>query len=149
MRDYKRLTGQKWSKDIDLSQELGYSYIYKRLYELEDKIENGTLAELSFKTGTKVYIAGKISGDERYADKFNQAADYLRAHGYTVISPAILPMGLGRSDYMRICFAMIDSCDIVVALPDAKYSEGAEVEIVYCDYIKKPVVTYESIIKNK
>lgn len=43
MKQYKRLTNQKWSKDIDLTQELGYSYIYKRLYELEDKIENGTL----------------------------------------------------------------------------------------------------------
>lgn len=43
MKEYKRLTNQKWSEDIDLTQELGYSYIYKRLYELEDKIENGTL----------------------------------------------------------------------------------------------------------
>ena len=41
--EYKRLTNQKWSEDIDLTQELGYSYIYKRLYELEDKIEAGTL----------------------------------------------------------------------------------------------------------
>lgn len=49
--EYKRLTNQKWSKDIDLTQELGYSYIYKRLYELEDKIENGTLVELSCKVG--------------------------------------------------------------------------------------------------
>ena len=46
MSKYKRLTKQKWSKDIDLTQELGYSHIYKRLYELEDKIENGTLIEL-------------------------------------------------------------------------------------------------------
>ena len=43
MKEYKRLTNQKWSEDIDLTQELGYSYIYKRLHELEDKIENGTL----------------------------------------------------------------------------------------------------------
>ena len=43
MSEYKRLTNQKWSEDIDLTQELGYSYIYKRLYELEDKIEAGTL----------------------------------------------------------------------------------------------------------
>ena len=43
MKEYKRLTNQKWSEDIDLTQELGYSYIYKRLYELETKIENGTL----------------------------------------------------------------------------------------------------------
>lgn len=52
---YKRLTGQKWTDDIDLTKEYGYSYIYKRLYELEDKIENGTLHELPCKVGDKVY----------------------------------------------------------------------------------------------
>ena len=49
--EYKRLTNQKWSKDIDLTQELGYSYIYKRLGELEDKIEAGTLVEIPCKVG--------------------------------------------------------------------------------------------------
>lgn len=42
-KNYKRLTGQKWSDKIDLKQEYGYSHIYKRLYELEDKIEKGLL----------------------------------------------------------------------------------------------------------
>lgn len=51
MREYERLTNQKWSKDIDLTQELGYSYIYKRLNELEDKIEAGTLIEIPCKVG--------------------------------------------------------------------------------------------------
>lgn len=55
MREYKRLTNQKWSKYIDLTQELGYSHIYKRLHELEDKIENGTLVELPCKVGSVVY----------------------------------------------------------------------------------------------
>lgn len=49
--EYKRLTNQKWSKDIDLTQELGYSYIYRRLAELEDKIEAGTLIEIPCKVG--------------------------------------------------------------------------------------------------
>ena len=44
---YERLTHQKYDKNIDLAKEYGYSYIYKRLYELEDKIEAGTLVELS------------------------------------------------------------------------------------------------------
>ena len=48
MSDYKRLTGQKWTDDIDLAKEYGYSYIYKRLYELEDKIMDGTLVELGY-----------------------------------------------------------------------------------------------------
>lgn len=55
MKQYKRLTNQKWSEDIDLTQELGYSYIYKRLYELEDEIEAGTLVELPCKVGDVMY----------------------------------------------------------------------------------------------
>lgn len=52
---YKRLTHQKYDKNIDLKQELGYSYIYKKLYELEDKIEAGTMIELPVKLGQEVW----------------------------------------------------------------------------------------------
>lgn len=53
--EYERLTNQKWSNDIDLTQELGYSHIYKRLYELEDKIEAGTLVTVPYAIGQKLY----------------------------------------------------------------------------------------------
>ena len=54
--EYKRLTNQEWSENIDLTQELGYSYIYKRLHELEDKIEQGTMKEINDKLiGEGVY----------------------------------------------------------------------------------------------
>ena len=59
MNNYKRLTNQKWSKDIDLTQELGYSYIYKRLHDLEDKIENGTLITVPYAIGQKLYCVDK------------------------------------------------------------------------------------------
>ena len=42
---YNRLTHQKWSDNIDLKKEFGYSAIYKALYDLENKIENGELVE--------------------------------------------------------------------------------------------------------
>ena len=50
---YERLTHQKYDENIDLTQEYGYSYIYKRLYELEDKIEAGILVELSIIEGSQ------------------------------------------------------------------------------------------------
>ena len=59
MNNYKRLTNQKWSKDIDLTQELGYSHIYKRLCDLEDKIENGTLVTVPYAIGQEVYWVDK------------------------------------------------------------------------------------------
>lgn len=55
MSEYKRLTKQKWSNEIDLTQELGYSYIYERLYELENLLENRRLLGLPCKVGDTVY----------------------------------------------------------------------------------------------
>lgn len=47
MKDYKRLTKRAgWHKDIDLKDELGYSYIYQRLAELENAIDDGELLRL-------------------------------------------------------------------------------------------------------
>ena len=43
-KQYGRLTKKGgYTKELDLKQELGYSYIYNRLSELEDKIEKGLL----------------------------------------------------------------------------------------------------------
>lgn len=55
MKDYKRLTKDKPFEELDLEDEWGYSHIYKRLQELENKIENGTLIALPCKVGDKLY----------------------------------------------------------------------------------------------
>ncbi len=58
----------------------------------------------------KVYLAGKITGDQNYREKFAAAAKKLEERaGVTVISPAVTPEGLKKADYMRICFAMLES----------------------------------------
>ena len=90
----------------------------------------------------KVYIAGKITGDPGYRDKFAAAEMQLFWHGHTVLNPAELPRGMSREDYMRICFAMIDVADAVVFLPDAAESAGARLEMAYCEYIEKEYVTW-------
>ena len=47
MQKYERLTKRAgWHKDIDLTDELGYSYIYQRLAELENAIEDGEIVRL-------------------------------------------------------------------------------------------------------
>lgn len=86
----------------------------------------------------KVYIAGKISGDPSYKAKFGTAKFMLEQLGDIVLSPADLPEGMTRADYMRICFAMIDSADAVLFLSDWNESNGAKLEHEYCVYIHKP-----------
>jgi hypothetical protein len=91
----------------------------------------------------KVYIAGKITGDPNYREKFNKAEEELKAEGYIVMNPAILPEGFTWSDYMRITEAMLEACDIVYMLEDWKDSQGAQVEH------KKAILRGNTIIYQK
>lgn len=84
-----------------------------------------------------VYIAGKITGDPKYREKFKEAAADIARGGHIPLNPADLPEGMRPKDYMRICFAMIDAADVVVFLPNAKDSAGARLERAYCEYIGK------------
>lgn len=88
---------------------------------------------------TKIYIAGKITGDPDYKAKFDTAAKAYRKMGYTVLNPSLLPEGMQPADYMRICFAMIDTADVVAFLPGYQLSAGAGLELQYCFYIDKNV----------
>jgi len=105
----------------------------------------------------KVYLAGKISGDPDYKKKFHftrlnikkalrilsgneELFDFevnCRAEP-VVLNPADLPGRMAPADYMRICFAMIDSADFVVFQPETPESAGAQLELLYCRYIGKP-----------
>ena len=87
----------------------------------------------------KVYIAGKITGDPNYREKFERAKTALEDKGYTVLNPSVLPGGMTPADYMRICFAMIDCADLVIFLYDWASSKGAQLERQYCRYIGKPI----------
>ena len=88
---------------------------------------------------TKIYIAGKIAGDPDYKSKFGIVAEDYRKRGYVVLNPAQMPKGMQKADYMRICFAMIDTADVVIFLPGYETSPVAQLELQYCLYIDKDV----------
>lgn len=85
-----------------------------------------------------VYISGPITGVEKYWEAFEKAEDDLIAAGFIPLSPAHLPAGLSKSQYMRIDLAMIDSADAVYQLPGWTCSNGAFLEGSYCGYTDKP-----------
>ena len=85
-----------------------------------------------------IYIAGAISGVERYWEAFEQAEDELTAMGFTVLTPTRLPWDLDNSKAMPICLAMIDQADAVYFLKGWRMSVGASLEMTYCKYIGKP-----------
>lgn len=91
----------------------------------------------------KVYIAGKISGDPDYKEKFRRAAEELEARGHTVLNPAALPAGMTPGDYMQLCTQMLFAADIAAFLPDWICSRGACIEYEICLYIGRGVMMLE------
>lgn len=89
----------------------------------------------------KIYIAGKITGDPQYREKFSWAQKRLEDQGHTVLNPATLQDGLKPADYMKMCLVMIDRADQVCFLPDYTESRGAVIEQAYCEYTGK-LMTY-------
>lgn len=85
----------------------------------------------------KIYISGKITGDKHYKAKFREAEKRLAAAGHTVLNPANQPVGLRPADYMRVCFAMMETADVVLFLRDYQESRGAMLEWAWCQYVGK------------
>lgn len=88
----------------------------------------------------KIYIAGKITGEPNYKEKFDIAAKSLEAQGHIVLNPAELPEGMLPADYMRICFAMIDTADAIYLLKGWYSSSGAFIERNYAMYTGKSIL---------
>lgn len=91
----------------------------------------------------KIYIAGKISGDPDYKEKFRKAARRLEKMFGPVLNPALRPEGLSAEDYMQLSFAELAIADAAAFLPDWKDSAGARLEHEYCQYVGKPILYLE------
>lgn len=80
-----------------------------------------------------VYIAGKITGDPNYIEKFAAAEKMLEQVGYDVINPASvcarLPDVFNWRDYMGFTHQLMMRAEMVAYLPDWKESAGTCVEL--------------------
>lgn len=91
----------------------------------------------------KAYIAGRITGDPNYKEKFRRAAKLYKDLGMVVLDPSELPEGMEPGDYMRLCLAMLETADIVHFLDDWEKSPGARLEMAWCRYVGKVYIVSE------
>lgn len=95
-----------------------------------------------------IYIAGPITGVERYWEAFEMAEDAIRAKGHIPLTPTRIPWDLSNEKAMRICLAMIDQADAVYFLPGWDESIGASLEMDYCNYTGKAISTNLALIEE-
>lgn len=88
----------------------------------------------------RIYIAGKITGDDGYQDKFAAEEKRLYKEGWYVMNPAVLPAGFKDRHYLRICKAMLRACDAVMFLPDWHQSRGARIERQWAEKMGKVIL---------
>ena len=88
-----------------------------------------------------IYIAGPITGVERYWEAFEKVEDDLTARGFIALTPTRIPSNLANEKAMKICLAMIDQADAVYFMPGWTESRGACLEMDYCKYTGKHYAT--------
>lgn len=94
----------------------------------------------------KIYIAGKITGDNNYVTKFLKAKETLKTKGFNVVLPIDIADGgpgeysqfFSYEQFIHVDYALIDVCDGIYMLKDWQQSKGARMELQYaCDHRKE------------
>lgn len=101
----------------------------------------------------KIYIAGKITGDNNYVTKFLKAKETLKSKGFNVVLPIDIADGgpgeyshfFSYEQFLHVDYALIDVCDGIYMLKDWQQSKGARMELQYAaDYQKEILYEDES-----
>lgn len=86
----------------------------------------------------KIYIAGKIDGDDNYVEHFNQAEkdinDGIVGDGWEVINPVRFNEslhGFNREEFLYVDLAILSKCDAIYMLDTWKNSDGARTEFEF------------------
>ncbi|MFA6400917.1 MAG: DUF4406 domain-containing protein [Salinivirgaceae bacterium] len=99
-------------------------------------------------TSKKIYIAGKVTGEDyqKCLDKFRATEELLTEFGFLPINPMkIVPQGTPWQDSMDILKPHLRNCDTVLFLPDWKDSDGAAQERDWAVMYDKRIIDYADL----
>jgi len=85
----------------------------------------------------KIFISGAITNNPNYKEDFERGVQWAKAicDNPAIFNPADLREGFSDVDYMKIGFAAMECCDIVLFLKGWKNSKGARLEYEYAKYL--------------
>jgi hypothetical protein len=98
-------------------------------YGLRFFLKNHAAGKCRYYEKMKLYLCGKITGDDNYRVKFLDAENELYEAGFYPVNPAAcIPVGTEWRQAMRTAISLMLRCDGVALLPDWKKSRGAKIE---------------------
>lgn len=78
---------------------------------------------------SKIYISGKITGDDNFKQKFEKASSLLTGwEKHEILNPCELPVQENWAEYMIMDIKELFKCSHIFMLQDWKESKGARIE---------------------
>lgn len=76
----------------------------------------------------KIYLSGKITGDDGFAERFAKYAQKLSSDGDMVFNPAVHPDMFTHGQFMQLDLLALSFCDTIYLMSNWRSSKGAKME---------------------
>lgn len=87
----------------------------------------------------KVYLSGKITGDDNYAKTFENKAAELTEQGALVFNPAVHPNMFTHGQFMELDLLALSFCNSIYMMKNWRDSKGAKMEFEEAKVLGLPV----------
>ncbi len=87
----------------------------------------------------KIYLSGKITGDDNYAKTFENKAAELTSRGALVFNPAVHPNMFTHGQFMELDLLALSFCNSIYMMKNWRDSKGAKMEFEEAKVLGLPV----------